>query len=873
MVATSEHKGLRKRLKELPADYLAVLVLRVSLRLLPRLAMARSDGRGEVGVESGFLWYWPEEERERHLVSVVRAQQVTMGGGLEKADLRAAANAAANAVNTAVNTADAAFAAFAAFVAYAAANAAAYAADDDATNANAADAAAYATNVAIANAALSDELILMESFTDVEAYLQHPIIPLPGEEGLAAIFVDQLRTMGNGFDYWADWYEERLAGIAPDLALLRESVELPRELLEKSPAEINAYLKAIRDRRVTAPLNRVRALFVGHGESGKTSLIRTLHDEPVVAGKEAMTPGIEIREWPLPGTEIRAHLWDFGGQVMAHATHQFFLRERCLYVVVLNARAEVNGNEQAEYWLEHVRAFGGEAPVLLVANKADLASLLLDMNHLKEKHPNIVGLYPLCCTDLEKYAPQMAIFREAFEEQLVKVGTHQLLFAPSHFKVLEALRERSPKASFLERSEFESLCAEYKVDDEGELGREWLLNLLDKLGVIIHFPDIPSLDAYVLNPRWLTYGVYTLLYAERAREQRGRLSEKDVVEILQSERVEDDRGNVLDYPPEKCRFILDAMEQFKLCYRVPGDGREWIVPDLLPSDRPAELFFNKNDALSFVFDFQGLLPRHLISNFIVQRHGEIVDGVVWQNGVRIDSGALEASAVVQADYHARELALWVSGAEANRYFQVLYDEIKQMLGRMPKLRYREWVVLAGNDEEARAPYRQLLAMERAGQEHYISEYGTFPLAVVLKIMPKEARVRQARGDVHNHFHGDRVIYSEGDLSDVTFGDKRVTVVRECDERLGRLAYALDLEGEERALKELSMVRRALATAEKGAPEERVEAVDRILRFGERIKTGLGEGWAAVKGAKENVEALEWLAENIPKVVTALGGLA
>ena len=92
-----------------------------------------------------------------------------------------------------------------------------------------------------------------------------------------------------------------------------------------------------------------------------TSLIKALHGEPVIEGKEKMTPGIDIREWPVGDTGITAHFWDFGGQVMAHSTHQFFLRERCLYVLVIDARTEINANEQAEYWLQHVKAFGKNA--------------------------------------------------------------------------------------------------------------------------------------------------------------------------------------------------------------------------------------------------------------------------------------------------------------------------------------------------------------------------------------------------------------------------------------------------------------------------------------------------------------------------------
>jgi len=51
-----------------------------------------------------------------------------------------------------------------------------------------------------------------------------------------------------------------------------------------------------------------------------------------------------------------------------------------LYVRVLNARGETcNCTEEAKYWLKHVKAFGDNAPVTIVGNKTDLASVTLDM--------------------------------------------------------------------------------------------------------------------------------------------------------------------------------------------------------------------------------------------------------------------------------------------------------------------------------------------------------------------------------------------------------------------------------------------------------------------------------------------------------------
>jgi internalin A len=46
-----------------------------------------------------------------------------------------------------------------------------------------------------------------------------------------------------------------------------------------------------------------------------------------------------------------------------HATHQFFLTTRSLYLLVLNGR---QGREEAdaEYWLNLIATFGGDSPVI-----------------------------------------------------------------------------------------------------------------------------------------------------------------------------------------------------------------------------------------------------------------------------------------------------------------------------------------------------------------------------------------------------------------------------------------------------------------------------------------------------------------------------
>jgi internalin A len=60
-----------------------------------------------------------------------------------------------------------------------------------------------------------------------------------------------------------------------------------------------------------------------------------------------------------------------------HATHQFFLTKRSVYVLVLDARqGEIEGN--IHYWLQTIQSFGGDSPVLVVTNKCDVQPLSLN---------------------------------------------------------------------------------------------------------------------------------------------------------------------------------------------------------------------------------------------------------------------------------------------------------------------------------------------------------------------------------------------------------------------------------------------------------------------------------------------------------------
>lgn len=589
-------------------------------------------------------------------------------------------------------------------------------------------------------------------------------------------------NLNAGFEIWLEWYRDRLEGKPIDRRLEERWATISRERLAQRPSEINAYLKSLRDGLAQKQLNRVRAIFIGHGGVGKTSIISALHGDDVVEGAQAMTKGIAIQDStrnPAEQTihedagvftrtksfddrDLIVHFWDFGGQVMAHATHQFFLRARCLYVIVLDARKERNANEEAEYWLEHVRAFGENAPVLLVGNKADQVSVNLDLSSLREKYKNVRDFYPISCTEAKgRFRAEFDRFSRDFNEAMVDIGVQGERFTESQFRVLRQVQVLATKGDFLSHDIFDRICIENGISRTGPQGRDQLLDLFDKLGIVMYFPRLPFLTDFVLNPRWLTYGVYTIMYSELAQAAKGRITESEVVQILKNAALTDARGRrTLLYPPDRCRLIVEAMVAFGVAYRLANDSSRLVIPALLEPQQPSH-DFKSEGAIAFQLDFKGFLPRHVLPTMIVDNHVDIAKTgagreVVWQNGALLRPGrGIDAEALVKADYHERNLNVLVSGSDANTYLGQIRDSILKTLQTMPDLRYDENVRLRPDMKLMRdglpqpsersiwMDYKTIRVAQKNKMKAIAGPDGIYDLDKILAVMPVPAELRAA----------------------------------------------------------------------------------------------------------------------------------
>ncbi len=443
-------------------------------------------------------------------------------------------------------------------------------------------------------------------------------------------------------------------------------------------------------------------LVVGQGSVGKTSLVRLLTEGKYDPG-ENKTEGIDIRPWQIKvnDQDVRLNVWDFGGQEIMHATHQFFLTKRSLYVLVMDARLGEEEN-RLEYWLKIIQSFGKDSPVIVVGNKVDQQGLDLDRRGLQAKYPNIKAFVETSCPQARGVEElKAAIKREVGALEHI----HDQLLA-NWFAVKERLE--GMEEDYIPFQDYVRLCREEKIDDE--VSQNTLIGFLHDLGLVLNFRDDPRLEeTNILNPEWVTNGVYKILNSNMLFQSKGTLERPWLGQILDKRK----------YPKDKHLFILDMMRKFELCFDFDGfPDQRFLIPDLLTKEEPDT--GNWNGALAFQYHYS-VLPTSIISRFIVRMQQYINQNTLWRTGVvlRNDAGN---RALVKADIEDRKIFIWVGGPEHSRrrFLEVIRSHFDSIHKTIPGLAADEKVPLPSHPDIA-VDYKHLLRLEVKGIAEWIPE--------------------------------------------------------------------------------------------------------------------------------------------------------
>lgn len=479
------------------------------------------------------------------------------------------------------------------------------------------------------------------------------------------------------------------------------------------PGDIIEYYFRQR-KEVRRELREAKVLLVGQGGVGKTSLVNRLIDGEYDPD-EGKTEGINIREWEVAGKEregekagtIKLNVWDFGGQEIMHATHQFFLTKRSLYILVLDARKGEN-DCNIQYWLKIIQSYGGDSPVLVVTNQCDQDFLELNENRLKKDYaPNIKGFFATSCKD----GSGIEELRGAIEKEINELAHVYDVLPKSYFDIKGKLEGLAESRNFIDIEDYRGICREHTVDKEEE--QNVLLRFLHDLGNVLNFgdPEDPYQlrDTNILNPEWVTEGVYKIINDRGLKEQK----DKGVLAIGKMGVILEDKQR---YPKKRHGFIIDMMRKFELCFDFPeGKGQRVLIPELLGRNEPG-IDWNAGESLNFEYHYS-VLPSGLICRFIVRMHSKVTKHrIYWRSGVLMDVG--KNIALVRGDTDSGKIFISVGGPEETRKdaLKVIRDELKAIHATVPRLDVKEKVPLA---EEAGivVDYAHLLRLREAGEEN------------------------------------------------------------------------------------------------------------------------------------------------------------
>jgi internalin A len=473
----------------------------------------------------------------------------------------------------------------------------------------------------------------------------------------------------------------------------------------QDPGDLQTILKfyfQTQDPNDRAPLHEAKLLIVGEGEAGKTTLAEKLQnlDFEVEPGKPS-TEGIDVIRWEFDqpdNTPFRTNIWDFGGQAIYHQTHQFFLTERSLYLLVVDDRRE---NPNFYYWLNVIRVLTDNSPVLVIQNEKNNNKCNTNEGELRKEFDNLEKFFPLnLATDKAK----LKALQQHIQHRITQLPQVREPWLKSWVNIRHVLENYAQNQNYISLEEYKTLCRANGITEPAEMLQ--ISKALHELGICLHFQQGILKHQIILKPEWVTNAIYKVVKNDEIVANNGCFT-TDNLQMLWSD---DEYAEVQDE-------LLALMQKFNLCYPLIGLPGSYIAPQILPIEPPDYSHIDFTDSLTLTYRYE-FMPKGLIAPFIVGMYRLIAQDqrLVWRNGVILTDGNAQAEIIEL--YDKRKIQIRVIGFQKRS----LLDRIRQKIWEIhasydDRLQYEELIPCNCTQcftqpAEARETYNLATLMER-----------------------------------------------------------------------------------------------------------------------------------------------------------------
>jgi internalin A len=453
----------------------------------------------------------------------------------------------------------------------------------------------------------------------------------------------------------------------------------PPEIVKQGTKAILAYLQAQLKERQKQWLSKL--IIVGQGGVGKTSLLRVLRGEPFNP-EESTTHGLETNQLQIAhpsetNVTMQLNTWDFGGQQIYHATHQFFLTNRSLFLLAWHARMGFEAGK-LYYWLDTLTALAPDSPVLLVATHIDEREADIPLAELRQHYPQIIGQ----CEISNKTGQGFETFQQAIAQAAADLPLMGETWPGDWLKAANRLRDSTE--NYITPQVLQDIMMDQGIDSNQQ---PILIQWLHDLGDMLYFPESNELeDIVILKPQWVSEYISKVLESEDVKKRGGILTRDEMKRLWH------------DLPATLREHFLRLMERFDLSYQDEDRAISLIV-ERLPLTPPAyQTQWDEMKALDNAKEITLLFKLNTlpagIPTWLIARAHRFSINTHWRYGALFKHE--NHLALVQASERDSTVQLSVRGPNPPNFFALLKDGLEVTLKRFPGLKIARKIPCSGH---------------------------------------------------------------------------------------------------------------------------------------------------------------------------------
>lgn len=284
------------------------------------------------------------------------------------------------------------------------------------------------------------------------------------------------------------------------------------------------------------------------------------------------------------------------------------------------------------------------------------------------------------------------------------------------FPVKEQLQKETADDDFLNENRFRQICATNgiaKKEDQKEV-----IRFLNDLGIVLHFDNKDLAEYFVLDPYWLTYGIYQIITSKYVAENDGIININQLEYVINEEEDKAKTYKVknyrkISYSTNERRYLLDFLAEYKLAFKS-NCGTKVIIPDVLTTKEPNEVTQVIREAtgkIQFVYSY-AYLPKSILPNFMADTNTYLTH--YWRTGCVLVRG--KENALISA--YDNRITITVTGIHKQKreFLAVVRSYLENINGKQNQKPKR--LIPLPDIKNAYVSYDELLKREKRESIYY-----------------------------------------------------------------------------------------------------------------------------------------------------------